>query len=136
MSQNVINFPNVPSPNTNVSSSGSHIVYGGGNSGGGGGPVIPWEQTVETRLGDIGQDIRDLRKEIGDFRLWVIGGFAALFLMGLGAVIWANGQLQDHDRKLSDIDTRVQLVQKDVGEMKDDLKDIKADLKSLSARRK
>jgi hypothetical protein len=49
----------------------------------------PWQQTVETRLSELRQDIRDLR---GDFR-WTWGLMITLFAAMLGAMAKGFGWL-------------------------------------------
>lgn len=55
-------------------------------SGNGGGGMDPWQSSVESRLTSLGQDVRDLRKDMnGDFR-WTWGLLVA-GLIGLGTMM-------------------------------------------------
>lgn len=65
-------------------------------TGGGGGDstgMEPWQQSVESRLGAYGQDIRDLRAavdKVGDKIetrfLWLLGTYGAGFLILAGLI--------------------------------------------------
>ena len=59
--------------------------------GGGGGGMDAWQQTVETRLGDLREDVRDLRS---DFR-WTWGGLALGFVTLGGMLIAGYLRLAD-----------------------------------------
>jgi hypothetical protein len=56
---------------------------GGGDSSGMG---PSWEQTVETRLGELRTDVRDLTKKVDSHFLWIIGALAAGFLTLAGLI--------------------------------------------------
>lgn len=55
---------------------------GGGTSGG----MDAWQQSVETRLGDLSTDIRDLGKKVDGLIIWIVGAIAAGFLVVLGLI--------------------------------------------------
>ena len=61
---------------------GERFQQYGGNGGGNG----MWQQSVESRLGELRQDIRDLRSDMNkDFR-WTWGGMAGGVLLVLGVL--------------------------------------------------
>lgn len=55
---------------------------GGGTSGG----MDAWQQSVETRLGDLSTDIRDLGKKVDGLTMWIVGAIATGFLVVLGLI--------------------------------------------------
>ncbi|WP_341020945.1 hypothetical protein [Brevundimonas diminuta] len=65
---------------------------GGGTSGG----MDGWQQSVETRLADLGTDVRDLRRWFGGGVVLILGAFAAGFL-ALQAEIRESDKLTRHE---------------------------------------
>jgi len=66
-------------------------VGGGGTSDG----MDPWQQAVETRLGELRTDIRDLASKADSHFLWLLGVFGAGFVILVGGMITAYLRLAD-----------------------------------------
>lgn len=62
---------------------------GGGTSDG----MDPWQQTVETRLGQLHTDIRDVGKKVDAHLFWTIGGFFTVLASLAGGFLWLADKL-------------------------------------------
>lgn len=64
-----------------------------GGPGGTSGGMDPWQQTVETRLGQLHTDIRDVGKKVDAQLLWTIGGFFAVLTSLAAGFLWLADKL-------------------------------------------
>lgn len=75
----------IPAPTTEP----LHKSGGGGTSDG----MDPWQQTVETRLGQLHADIRDVGKKVDAHLFWTIGGFFTVLASLAGGFLWLADKL-------------------------------------------
>lgn len=75
-----------------------------GNGGGTSDGMDGWQQSVETRLADLGNDVRDLRRWFGGGVILLLGAFAAGFLALQAETRHQSDQTDD---KLTAIDQRL-----------------------------
>jgi hypothetical protein len=54
-----------------------------------------WQQTVETRLGELRSDLRGLDTKVGNNFLWILGVYGAGFVLLSGGVITIYFKLAD-----------------------------------------
>lgn len=71
---------------------------GGGTSGG----MDPWQQTVETRLGELRQDVRELRRDMDSSFRWTWGGMVASFLILAGMLIAGYFRIEESLQAIAD----------------------------------
>ena len=100
MSDNVYKMSDYQEAPTQPQNRGAPLKPGGGGDNSDG--MDPWQQTVETRLGELRADVRSLGDKLDSKFLWLMGAFGAGFIALAGMMMAGYLRLSDAISLLAD----------------------------------